>query len=107
MTRDEIEHIRRAAQAAHALRFDPNMSIQFTFRAMDIFAQLATPAAIIELCNEALAGDESCGPSEAEIADADQTVIDADRYRKARAMNFIGDLRERIIDLAIEREEGA
>jgi hypothetical protein len=106
MTRDQVEHIRRAAQAAHALRFDPNMSIQFTFRSMDIFAQLATPAAIIDLCNEALAGDESCGPSEAEIADAEQALIDADRYRKARAMHFVSERHERIIDLAIEREEG-
>lgn len=105
MTRDQIEHIRRAAQAAHALRYDPNMSIQFTFRAMDIFAQLATPAAIIDLCNEALAGDESCGPSEAEIADADQAVIDSDRYRKARTLNIISEHTERVIDLAIEREE--
>lgn len=105
MTSDEIEHILSAAQAAYVLQFDPNMSIKFTFQAMDIFAQLATPAAVIDLCNQALTGDESYGPSEAEIADADQAVIDSYRYRKARALNIISEHTERVIDTAIEREE--
>lgn len=54
MTRDQIEHIRRAARAAKELRIEPDASIKFTFRAMDIFARLVTPEAVEQLCNEAL-----------------------------------------------------
>ena len=54
MTREQIEHIRRAAQSAKALKIDPAASVAVTFRAMDIFARLVTPEAIVELCDAAL-----------------------------------------------------
>jgi len=104
MTRDQIEHIRRAARSAQAIRIDPDATVKFTFRAMDIFARLVTPAAVEQVCDEALNG--AWEPSKAEILDADQAVIDSDRYRKARHLNIISEQTERIIDLAIERQEG-
>lgn len=54
MTREEIEHIRRAARSAQAIKIDLDSSIQFTFRAMDIFARLVTPEAVVQLCDMAL-----------------------------------------------------
>lgn len=56
MTREQIEHIRRAACAAKDIRIEPDASIKFTFRAMDIFARLVTPEAVEQLCDEALRG---------------------------------------------------
>ncbi|MDR5777368.1 MULTISPECIES: hypothetical protein [unclassified Caballeronia] len=54
MTRNQIEHIKRAAKSAQAMKLDPMLPAVFAFRAVDIFAQLMTPETVIALCDEAL-----------------------------------------------------
>lgn len=54
MTRDQIEHIRRAAQAAQSMRIDSTCPDVFKFRSQALFAQLVTPEAVVLLCDQAL-----------------------------------------------------
>ncbi|SAK88761.1 hypothetical protein AWB77_04818 [Caballeronia fortuita] len=54
MTREQIEHIKRAASAAQAMKIDPACPDQFKFRAHALFAQIVTPEAVVALCDEAL-----------------------------------------------------
>ena len=104
MTREEIENIKRAASSAKELRVDPNMSMQFTFRALDIFARLATPEAIEQLCDAALNNAPAWESSDSEIDDADAAVVDADRYQMARRLEMISALDEVNLDAAIVQE---